>query len=91
MCGPQLEAGLASPDAFRETAGRYAEVGATDLVVHWPRAEAPYAADPAVFERIFARLPDLEITGPPDRLQSNFIHGIKRMPCAFTPGRPIGD
>ena len=43
-----------------------------------------------VFERIFARLPDLEITGPPDRLQSNFIHGIKRMPCAFTPGRPIG-
>lgn len=43
-----------------------------------------------VFERIFARLPDLEITGPPDRLQSNFIHGIKRMPCAFTPGRPLG-
>lgn len=39
-----------------------------------------------VFERIFARLPDLEITGPPERLQSNFIHGIKRMPCAFTPG-----
>ena len=56
VCGPQLEAGLASPDAFRETAGRYDEVGVTDLVVHWPRAEAPYAADPAVFERIFAEL-----------------------------------
>ena len=41
-----------------------------------------------MFERIFRRLPDLEITGPPERLQSNFIHGIKRMPCAFTPGRP---
>jgi len=41
-----------------------------------------------VFERIFARLPDLEITGPPARLESNFIHGIKRMPCRFTPGRP---
>jgi cytochrome P450 len=42
-----------------------------------------------VFEQIFARLPDLEITGPPARLESNFIHGIKRMPCAFTPGRPL--
>ena len=41
-----------------------------------------------MFERIFRRLPDLEITGPPERLMSNFIHGIKRMPCAFTPGRP---
>ena len=42
-----------------------------------------------VFERIFARLLDLEITGPPARLESNFIHGIKRMPCRFTPGRPV--
>ena len=41
-----------------------------------------------MFERILRRLPDLEITGPPERLQSNFINGIKRMPCAFTPGRP---
>jgi cytochrome P450 len=40
-----------------------------------------------MFDRIFKRLPDLEITGAPDRLQSNFIHGIKRMPCAFTPGK----
>jgi cytochrome P450 len=41
-----------------------------------------------MFDRIFHRLPDLEITGPPARLQSNFIHGIKRMSCAFTPGQP---
>jgi cytochrome P450 len=33
---------------------------------------------------IFKSLPDLEITGPPDRLQSNFINGIKRMPCEFS-------
>jgi cytochrome P450 len=33
---------------------------------------------------IFTGLPDLEITGPPDRLQSNFNNGIKRMPCEFT-------
>ncbi|MGD9762189.1 MAG: cytochrome P450 [Candidatus Binatia bacterium] len=38
-----------------------------------------------LFEELFARLPDLEISGPPDILQSPFIHGIKRMPCRFTP------
>jgi cytochrome P450 len=41
-----------------------------------------------MFDRILHRLPDLEITGPPARLESNFINGIKRMPCAFTPGKP---
>jgi cytochrome P450 len=39
-----------------------------------------------VFRELLQRLPDLEITGPPEMLRSNFIHGIKRMPCAFTPG-----
>jgi methyl-branched lipid omega-hydroxylase len=38
-----------------------------------------------MFEELLRRLPDLEVTGPPDMLQSAFIHGIKRMPCAFTP------
>ena len=38
-----------------------------------------------MFREIFRRLPDLEITGPPDRLFSSFIHGIKHMPCSFTP------
>ena len=37
------------------------------------------------FKELFQRLPDLEISGPPERLASNFIHGIKRMPCRFTP------
>ncbi len=41
-----------------------------------------------MFERILQRLPDLEISGLPDRLRSNFINGIKRMPCTFTPGPP---
>ena len=41
-----------------------------------------------MFREIFERLPDLRITGAPDRLVSYFIHGIKRMPCEFTPGRP---
>lgn len=38
-----------------------------------------------MFEELFRWLPDLEITGPPDYLRSIFIHGIKRMPCEFTP------
>jgi cytochrome P450 len=36
-----------------------------------------------MMEEILQRLPDLEISGPPDYLQSNFIHGIKRMPCTW--------
>jgi len=36
-----------------------------------------------MFEELFQRLPDLEISGEPDYLQSNFIHGIKRMPCKW--------
>jgi cytochrome P450 len=40
-----------------------------------------------MFEQLFQRLPDLEITAEPAILQSSFIHGIKRMPCAFTPTR----
>ena len=38
-----------------------------------------------MFEEIFRALPDLHITAEPEMLQSGFIHGIKRMPCAFTP------
>jgi cytochrome P450 len=37
-----------------------------------------------LFDEIFQQLPDLQITGPIDRLQSNFINGIKRMPCEFS-------
>jgi cytochrome P450 len=37
-----------------------------------------------IFREIFGRLPDLEITGETDYLRSNFIHGVKRMPCAWT-------
>ncbi len=37
-----------------------------------------------MLREIFTELPDLEITGEPDRLVSGFINGIKRMPCEFT-------
>ena len=55
LTGPALDAGLSSPGAFEEVRGRYADVGVTDLVVHWPREDAPYAGDPERFEQIFSR------------------------------------
>ena len=54
VTGPILDPGLASVEAFHHTAGCYAAVGVTDLVVHWPRADEPYRASDAVFEQIFA-------------------------------------
>ncbi len=39
-----------------------------------------------MFEEILTRLPDMQLDGPVQRLQSNFINGIKHMPVKFTPG-----
>ena len=38
-----------------------------------------------MFEELFRRLPDIEVTAEPSMLVSSFIHGIKRMPVSFTP------
>jgi len=35
------------------------------------------------FDEIRRRLPDLRVVGEPDYLQSNFINGIKRLPCTW--------
>jgi cholest-4-en-3-one 26-monooxygenase len=40
------------------------------------------------FEELLSRLPDMELDGPPVRLRSNWINGIKRMPVRFTPAEP---
>ncbi len=53
LTGAVLDNGLRSVEHFADTAGRYAEAGVTDLVVHWPRPSPPYEADVDVFERIF--------------------------------------
>jgi len=45
---------LASVEAFRDALGRHAELGFTDLVVHWPRSDEPFGGDRAVLERIAA-------------------------------------
>lgn len=38
-----------------------------------------------MFEELLRRLPDMELAGPPARLRSNFISGIKHIPVKFTP------
>jgi len=45
---------LESPESFRDLAGAYAELGFTDLALHWPRTEPPFVSDPDVFEEILA-------------------------------------
>jgi len=36
-----------------------------------------------MFEELFARYPRIELNGQPERLRSNFINGIKRMPVTL--------
>nr|WP_101397599.1 LLM class flavin-dependent oxidoreductase [Phycicoccus duodecadis] len=47
---------LESAGLYAEMAGRAAALGFTDVVCHWPRAEGPYAGDPAVLEEVAGSL-----------------------------------
>jgi cholest-4-en-3-one 26-monooxygenase len=38
-----------------------------------------------LFEEVFRRLPDLQLSGKVRRLRSNFINGVKEIPVRFTP------
>ncbi len=38
-----------------------------------------------LYRQLLRRLPDIRATAPPDRLRSNFVNGVKHLPCAFTP------
>jgi methyl-branched lipid omega-hydroxylase len=40
-----------------------------------------------MFGELLTRLPDIEAAGPPERLRSNFINGIKHLPCTFSTPR----
>lgn len=47
---------LESAGLYAELVGRAAELGFTDVVSHWPRAQGPYAGDPAVLEEVAGSL-----------------------------------
>ncbi len=46
------ETPLASLDAFVDWAGRYQDLGITELVVHWPEPDSLFESDASTFERI---------------------------------------
>ncbi|MFK0171223.1 LLM class flavin-dependent oxidoreductase [Streptomyces sp. NPDC090306] len=46
-----------SVEAFVDFAGRHAELGFTEIVVHWPIADSEFAIDPGVFEAIVTEAP----------------------------------
>lgn len=54
---PDYAAPFASVDAFVDFAGRHAEAGIDELVVHWPIPDSDFAYDQATFERIAAEAP----------------------------------
>ncbi len=43
-----------------------------------------------MFEHLLDRLPDIHQAGDMERLQSQFINGVKHLPVAFTPSRRLG-
>jgi alkanesulfonate monooxygenase SsuD/methylene tetrahydromethanopterin reductase-like flavin-dependent oxidoreductase (luciferase family) len=56
VTGPLLDPGYGSVASFRHTVGCYADAGATDLVVHWPRSGPPFEGDEAAFEAAMASI-----------------------------------
>jgi cholest-4-en-3-one 26-monooxygenase len=44
-----------------------------------------------MFEHLLDRLPDLHLAGEVQRLQSQFINGVKHLPVGFTPSARLGD
>ncbi len=45
----------------------------------------------ATMRQLVTRLPDIELAGPVDRLHSDFVNGIKRMPIRFTPTSSLSE
>ena len=45
---------LSSADSFADAVGRASELGFTDVVTHWPRADGPYAGRESVLEMVAA-------------------------------------
>ncbi|HTT87875.1 MAG TPA: cytochrome P450 [Acidimicrobiales bacterium] len=43
-----------------------------------------------MYQHLLDRLPDIRLDGEVQRLQSSFINGVKHIPVAFSPGKPLG-
>ncbi len=82
---------FAEPDRFdiRRTQNDHVAFGGGGahfcLGAHLARTEIT-----SMFRQVLTRLPDLELAGPIERLNSVFIAGYRTMPVRFTPGRRVG-
>jgi alkanesulfonate monooxygenase SsuD/methylene tetrahydromethanopterin reductase-like flavin-dependent oxidoreductase (luciferase family) len=54
LLGFQLRPIHDSAEGLRDLIGHYEAAGATEVVVHWPRAGEPFAGDRATFEQVIA-------------------------------------
>ena len=79
------------PDPFTFDIGRTADKGGAPVAFGGGGAHYCLGANLARAEmkvmlgELLARIPDMELDGSVDRLRSNFINGIKRMPVRYTP------
>ncbi|CAM5448857.1 Alkanesulfonate monooxygenase SsuD/methylene tetrahydromethanopterin reductase-like flavin-dependent oxidoreductase (Luciferase family) OS=Streptomyces violarus OX=67380 GN=FHS41_004253 PE=4 SV=1 [Streptomyces violarus] len=48
---------LESLDAFVDFVGRHMELGFTEIVIHWPIPDSPFATDEKAFEQIAIEAP----------------------------------
>jgi alkanesulfonate monooxygenase SsuD/methylene tetrahydromethanopterin reductase-like flavin-dependent oxidoreductase (luciferase family) len=64
VTGAMVGGVLDSVEAFRDAAGTFAELGFTDLVVHWPRPSFPYQGRLDTLEKIAAEvlIPAMTVT-----------------------------
>jgi cytochrome P450 len=76
---------FSDPDVFdvRRTPNPHIGFGAAGphfcLGAHLARREIT-----VMYKELFKHLPDIRATAEPDRLLSNFINGIKHLPCSFS-------
>ncbi|GHF42782.1 luciferase [Streptomyces mashuensis] len=61
---PDRNRPLESVEAFVDFAGRHAELGFDEIVIHTPVPDSDFATDPGVFEKIVTEAPGLLSPGP---------------------------
>lgn len=79
------------PDPFTFDIARIADKGGAPVAFGGGGAHYCLGANLAraemkvMLQELLARIPDMELDGEVERLRSNFINGIKRMPVRYTP------
>ncbi len=85
---------VSSPDAFADAAGRAAELGFTDAVIHWPRPSGVYGGDDRVLDAIAGTLTGGAWTGgrrPARPLPAVWENGSRHVATGRSRGPPTLD